>query len=382
MRKTKSGTPTLGVLGGGQLAKMTAQAAYRLGFRVAVVEKKPDSPAGIMTKLEFVGSFEDDDALAKLADVSDVVTLENEFIDADRLRFVESKGPEVVPSPATIERIQDKLVQKRTLRKAGVPVADFVEVSDNADYRAIAEKIGEKFLLKSRTMGYDGYGNALVGNEREFAKGIEKLAGRGVGLMAESFVDFAMEPAVMIARTRKETVVYPIVETVQKNHICHIVKAPAEISAAKRKRVAEIALAAVEAVKGYGIFGVETFLTKSGEALVNEMAPRPHNSGHYSIEACRTSQFENHARAALGLPLGSPELVAPAAVMINLLGKREGAGTPDDYAVALSDPKAALHVYGKDASRIGRKMGHVTLLGETVNGALRKARAIEKQIRL
>jgi 5-(carboxyamino)imidazole ribonucleotide synthase len=112
------------------------------------------------------------------------------------------------------------------------------------------------------------------------------------------------------------------------------------------------------------------------------MAPRPHNSGHYSIEACRTSQFENHARAALGLPLGSPELVAPAAVMINLLGKREGAGTPDDYAVALSDPKAALHVYGKDASRIGRKMGHVTLLGETVNGALRKARAIEKQIRL
>ncbi|MHB1686025.1 MAG: 5-(carboxyamino)imidazole ribonucleotide synthase [Ignavibacteriaceae bacterium] len=370
----------IGILGGGQLARMSSYQASKLGFDVAILEKEKNSPAGQLTKSEFVGWIDDDKILTKFSDHIDVVTLENEFIDSERLHFIESLGKTVIPSSKTISLIQDKYLQKTTLEKNNIPVPKFVKYSFQNSYSDISSKIGNKFVLKSRKMGYDGYGNALIKNINSFNAGLEKLALRQSELYAEEFIDFDMELAVMIVRTKKEIKTYPVVETIQQNHICKTVLAPAQISKKLGKLSEEIAISAVESVKGYGIFGIEMFLTKDEKILVNEMAPRPHNSGHYTIEGCVTSQFENHIRAVMNLPLGSTEMVKPFAVMINLLGKRDGDGVVQDYNQALKDDHIHLHIYGKEKSRVGRKMGHITILGDNLNSILRRAKEIEKQI--
>ena len=198
--------------------------------------------------------------------------------------------------------------------------------------------------------------------------------------MAEQFIDFQKELAVMVVRTRNEIKSYPVVETIQKNHICHTVIAPARIENKLLNVVDEISVKTVEAVNGIGIFGIELFITKDNKILVNEMAPRPHNSGHYTIEACITSQFENHIRAVLNLPLGSTDMIKPYAVMINLLGKKTGEGIIENYNTALEDEKVHLHIYGKAKSRLGRKMGHITMVGDNLNTILSKAKKIERKI--
>jgi 5-(carboxyamino)imidazole ribonucleotide synthase len=375
-----SGRKCIGILGGGQLARMSAYQAYKLGFDIAILEKHKDSPAGQLTKNEFVGWVDDLNILKKFAKRSDVVTLENEFVDYKRLKFIENLGKKVYPSSKTISLIQDKLIQKQTFLKNKIPVPKFVAVSSSDSYEHLKENLGKKFVLKSRKMGYDGYGNASVNSSKTFKEGIENLKDRGSDLYAEEFVSFKKELAIMVVRTGKEIKTYPVVETIQKEHICHTVIAPAQIENKLQKKAREIAIASVKAVKGYGIFGVEMFLTKDNKILVNEMAPRPHNSGHYTIEACATSQFENHVRAVLNLPLGSTEMVKPFAVMVNLLGKRKGWGVVDNYNVALRDENVHLHIYGKEVSRIGRKMGHITLLGSSLRSVLSKARSIEKTI--
>ncbi|MDP3830037.1 MAG: ATP-grasp domain-containing protein, partial [Ignavibacteriaceae bacterium] len=232
----------------------------------------------------------------------------------------------------------------------------------------------------SRKMGYDGYGNALIKSEKEYQKAVESLTSRHAELMAEEFVKFSMELAVMIVRTKKEIRAYPVVQTIQENHICKIVIAPARISKKIRETATEIAIEAVKAVNGFGIFGVELFLTGENELLVNEMAPRPHNSGHYTIDACVTSQFENHIRAVMELPLGSTEMIKPYAVMINILGKQNGDGILQNYNDILSVDDVHLHLYGKDKSRKGRKMGHFTLLGTNLDTLFQQARLLETKI--
>ena len=370
----------IGILGGGQLARMSAYQAYKLGFEIAILEKIKNSPAGQLTHNEFVGWVDDKSILRKFAKACDVITLENEFIDADRLRFIEELGKPVLPSASTIELIQDKFTQKKTLSRKKIPVPDFVEVKSEKDYTRISKKLGSRFILKSRKMGYDGYGNAEVKNENDFIEAYGKLTGRHSNLLAEEFVNFEQELAVMVVRTKKEIKTYPVVQTIQKNHICHTVIAPAQISKKKLKETEEIAIEAVKAVKGFGLFGVEMFITGKGKILVNEMAPRPHNSGHYTIEGCVTSQFENHMRAVMNLPLGSTELVNKYAVMVNLLGKREGAGVVENYEESLSEPNLHLHIYGKEKSRVGRKMGHITITGDNLNSILRKAKQMETKI--
>ena len=216
--------------------------------------------------------------------------------------------------------------------------------------------------------------------EKNFESAFEKLTRRHSKLLAEEFIDFKMELAVMIARTKKETVIYPVVETIQKDHICHTVIAPAKLNKAIMNRAKKIALDSVKAVKGFGLFGIELFFTKHGKLLVNEMAPRPHNSGHYTIEGCVISQFENHVRSVFSLPLGSAEMVNPNAVMINLLGKTNGAGIVKNYTRALSDEDVHLHIYGKKLSRKGRKMGHITITGNDAAKILRKAKKAENNI--
>lgn len=362
----------IGILGGGQLARMTAVEAYKMGFEVAILEKELNSPAGQLTKYDFAGWFDNKKLLKYFAEQSDIITLENEFIDYKDLEYIESLGKKVKPSPLTISLIQDKFIQKETFRKNGIPVADYVIIEKGDEYKAVSEKLGGHFVLKSRIMGYDGYGNHTVNSNRSFTEGMQKLQLRNSGLFAEEYVDFRCELAVMVVRSKREIRTYPVVETIQKDHICHTVIAPARISRKISDKVKEIAVECVQTVNGYGLFGIELFLDNKDNIIVNEIAPRPHNSGHYTIEACITSQFENHIRAVLDLPLGSTDMKCKAAVMVNLLGKGK-AGTLKDYSTALNDDKVHLHIYGKKESRKGRKMGHITICGDELSSILRIA---------
>jgi len=372
----------IGILGGGQLAKMSLQAAARLGFEVAILEKEKNSPAGQLTHNEFIGWVDNDKILKNFAKCCNVITLENEFVDHQRLEFLEKLGKKVTPSSTTIALIQDKLLQKETLAQSGIPVPRFVAVEQSHSFNEIASIVGKPFVLKSRKMGYDGYGNALVKNEKEYNDGVKRLSNRHSSLMAESFINFSMELAVMVARTKREIKVYPVVQTIQKNHICHTVIAPAHIPKKLKKEAEEVAVESVKAVKGFGLYGIEMFLAENESIIVNETAPRPHNSGHYTIEACVTSQFENHIRAVMELPLGSTEMVKKYAVMINLLGKPEPQKQIDVYRATLKESEVHLHIYGKEHSRVGRKMGHLTVIGDDEKKILKQAIELEKKIKL
>lgn len=355
----------LGILGGGQLAQMLTQAAISLGVETAIFERQPDSPASRLTHHQIAGAWDDESALAQFASMCDAVTLENEFVDAAVLQRLEAVGLPVSPNADTLAAVQDKFIQKTRMSAAGIPVPPFTAVTSPDDVLAAAAQLGYPLILKARRDGYDGYGNAAIRSAADLPAAWDKLGARS--LMVEAFVPFVRELAVMVVCGHDgEMRNYPVVETIQQNHICHIVRAPASIPADTAARAAEIACQAVAAINGVGIFGVELFELPDGSVIYNEIAPRPHNSGHYTIEACVTSQFENHIRAVLGWPLGSTDLITPAAVMVNLLGKRNGATNPDGIRAALKIPGAHLHLYGKRDVRVGRKMGHITALGATL----------------
>lgn len=373
----------VGILGGGQLARMTAEAASTLGIEVVILEREANSPAGRIAAREVTGAWTDEQALAALARDVLAITLENEFVEVSALESLAARGIPVFPTARMLATMQDKLLQKRNMRAAGVPVPDFAEVTRPEDIVAAGERWGWPLVLKARRNSYDGYGNATLRGPDDIADACAQLGWPERALLVEAWAPFVRELAVMVVRGRDGAcAVYPVVETVQKNHICHIVRAPAEGDAAVLARAAAIARQAVETVEGIGVFGIELFEMADGSVLYNEIAPRPHNTGHYTIEGCVTSQFENHVRAVLGLPLGSVEMVAPAAVMVNLLGTRNGPARADGLANALAIPGAHVHIYGKLASRIGRKMGHVTALGATVGEAETRARAAADAISL
>lgn len=367
--------PTLGIVGGGQLAKMTAMAALRLGCDIVILERQDSGPAANLATHFITGDWDDPAVLKTLAARVDLATLENEFVDARGLAAVEATGAMVLPSSASIAIVQDKFLQKQALEAHGVPVPRFAAVNSIENAIEVAGSFGWPVVLKARRDGYDGKGNVTVRSAAQMADGWKTLGGdRGRTLMVEAFCPFVSELAIIVTRSRTgETVTYPVVETVQEDHICRIVRAPAPVDAAITARVQEIAARALDAVQAVGSFGVECFLTADGQVLINELAPRVHNSGHYTIEACACSQFENHVRAVLGWPLGSPAMVAPAAVMVNLLGHGSGAGWPTGVADALAVPGAHLHLYGKTESRRGRKMGHITALGDTMADAEARA---------
>jgi 5-(carboxyamino)imidazole ribonucleotide synthase len=350
---------------------------------VAILEHEAGSPAGRIAAREVVGAWDDHAKLTELARGALVVTLENEFVDAPSLDWLAGQSVAVYPTGRTLATVQDKLTQKQFMRAAGIPVPRFAEVTELGDVERAGREWGWPLLLKARRNGYDGYGNVTLRGPEEIAAGCERLGWPTRTLLVEAWVPFTCELAVMVARGRTgECAVYPVVETVQRDHICHIVRAPAPIPAEVAARAARIARSAVEAIDGVGVFGVELFETEDGEILYNEIAPRPHNSGHYTIEGCVTSQFENHLRAVLGLPLGSVALTAPAAVMVNALGSGDGPARAEGLAEALAIPGARIHIYGKVASRPGRKMGHVTALGDTLAEAQARALAAANVLRL
>lgn len=360
--------PVIGILGGGQLAKMLSQAAVPLGITVkSLVHKRSDALPGL-TGLAVEGDWNQPTDALRFAQSVDVVTLENEFVNVHSLKAIEEAGIPLFPGVSCIHLIQDKWCQKLSLKEAGIPVVPCEAVNSTDEVRRFARRHGWPLVLKRRHQGYDGKGNATIRNETDLDAAWDKLTVNENGLYVEAFCSFDRELAVMVCRSASgETVVYPIVDTVQKDHICHIVRAPSSLSGELAEKARRMAVDAVIAVGGVGTVGVEMFLTAEGGILVNEMAPRVHNSGHYTIEACHCSQFENHIRAVMNLPLGSPDMRVPAAVMINLLGDGDGPAMPDGLADALRIKGAHIHLYGKSCSAKGRKMGHVTALGRTMD---------------
>ncbi len=371
----ESPPPRLGIVGGGQLAKMTTLAALRLGCDVIVLERDSDGPAAQMATHLLVGDWNEPSWLLELASMADVVSIENEFLDPNALEELEKAGHELLPSTTCLRRVQDKLIQKQILKEAGLSVPDFTAVGSPDELADFGNDHGWPVVLKARRFGYDGKGNATVRSADEVAQAWEALNGDKNPLYVESFCPFEMELATIVTRARNGDVAqYPVVETIQKDHICHVVRAPAQVSEQVSAEVERLGRKAVEAVDGLGSFGIEMFLTADGKVLINELAPRVHNSGHYSIEACTCSQFENHVRAVMGWPLGSTDMVAPAAVMVNLLGAGKGPGAPQGLDKALAIPGAQVHVYGKTLSKPGRKMGHITALGSSVAEAEQTAK--------
>ena len=375
----------LGFLGAGQLARMSSLEAFRFGIQIAVYsDRRENEPVQFMTPHSKSGSFEDIESMAEFASGCDVITLENEFIDSDILAAVQEKsGTKIFPSPDSFRLIENKLIEKQTFEKAGIPVTPYTLIRNTPDLNNFGTKHGWPFLLKSSKGGYDGYGNKSVKNLADAEDAFKKLGGdKGHDIIAEAFVDFTHELAVQVARNETGLAVYPCVETVQENHICVAVKAPAPVDTAIQNRAKSLAVKATEAIDGKGIFAFEFFLKKNGDLILNESAPRPHNSGHYTNEGCITSQFENHVRAVLGLPLGSTELRKPCAIMVNLLGTQNRPAIAENVLNSFSAEDAHVHLYGKLHSREGRKMGHLTLLGSDMAKITREVMRISALIEI
>ncbi|KAJ3070429.1 phosphoribosylaminoimidazole carboxylase ade2 [Podochytrium sp. JEL0797] len=383
--KLEMESKVVGILGGGQLGRMLVEAANRLNVSTLVLDM-PGNPAsqvsGHHTKEEHVlGSFKDAGLIAKLAAKCDVLTVEIEHVDTAGLDAALAQGlvAQVHPLPSTIRTIQDKFLQKQHLIAHNVPVAESREVSSAKDIQDAVDAFGNGFpvMLKSKTLAYDGRGNRVIKSASEIPTAITDLGGgpanNGPALYVEKWVPFTRELAVMVARSVSGTVAsYPCVETVQKNNVCHVVVAPAQIDGLMLEKARVVAENAVKSFEGAaGIFGVEMFLLENGDIILNELAPRPHNSGHYTIEACHTSQYEQHIRAILDMPLGSTALKVPASIMINLLGSGPSPADMESSVltpcrIAMETPGVSVHLYGKAVCQKGRKMGHITLTADSM----------------
>jgi phosphoribosylaminoimidazole carboxylase PurK protein len=368
----------VGIVGGGQLGMMLAEAAAPLGIAVTVLDKA-GCPASFAGATVIEGAITDGEKTRELASRVDVVTVEIEHVNSDVLAALAHEGVPVHPSPETLVTIKDKLSQKIFLRQFGIATADFLAIDDARDVREAAELFGYPFLLKARHGAYDGRGNVVIRDEEEIPEGIRTLG--GTALYAECHVPFARELAVMVARGRDGAIApFPVVETKHDASILRWTVAPAPIDAAVRERAELLAMAAVERLAGAGVFGVEMFLTPDGELLINEIAPRVHNSGHYSIEACQTSQFAQHLLAITGQPLGSTAMIQPAAAMVNILGERAGAAEPTGAGEAAARYGAAVHWYHKRDVAPLRKMGHLTVTGGDAGECLELALAAREVI--
>ncbi len=356
-------TGTIGIVGGGQLGRMLTEAALPLGFKIVVLDPGKDCSAAQVGAEQIQAAWDDKNGLQELVQRSDFITFETEHFDVSAL----GSSPHVNPLPKTVGMIQDKYAQKRFLQEAGIAVADFVEITDEASAQHALKGFGGKMLLKSRLGAYDGRGNAVIGKAEEIKSAMQAL---GDKLYAEAFVPFVKELAVMVARdTQGNAVTYPVTETVHERNICVETFTPADIKPELADKATEFAVDVAKHLEGAGVFGIEMFLTTGGDILVNEIAPRVHNSGHYTIEACETSQFEQHIRAVTGMELGSTKLKTPAAVMVNILGERDGPTEVKGLEEAQKIPGIAVQLYGKSPTKIDRKMGHSTAVGDTLDEA-------------
>ncbi|GMH36107.1 hypothetical protein BSKO_03975 [Bryopsis sp. KO-2023] len=371
----------IGVLGGGQLGRMMGLAATNLGVPMRCLDPTINAPAGVVAK-QHVGSFRDKDAIMDFARECDLVTVEIEHVDVDALEAVENElGVEVQPTPHTLRIIQDKFRQKEHFSANGIPVAKSHDVNDRQILEDLFSTLGP-IMLKCKRLAYDGRGNYMINSAEEIDVAVEALGGYECDLYVEERVNFVKELAVMVARSRDGTEVsYPVVETIHTDSILYVTEAPANVSPEIIQRAKEVAEATVACLDGAGVFGVELFLLESGEVIVNEVAPRPHNSGHYTMNACVTSQFEQHVRAVLGWPLGDTSLNVGCAIMFNMLGKSDGEeGQRQAEAViesAKAIPGASIHWYGKAGVSKNRKIGHVNFVGASRGDSRKRLRKLD-----
>lgn len=358
---------TLGVLGSGQLGRMFALAARRMGYRVHTFSPERDTPTGQVADIEVAAPYEDLDAVREFARGVQAVTFEFENVPASTVEAVERVAP-VRPSGEVLHTTQHRLREKSFLSKHGFPVTRFRRVATSEDLRAALSELGFPAVLKTADFGYDGKGQRTIKAADDTDEAFAALGGRE-GIL-EAFVAFERELSVIAARGCDGSVAsYGVVENAHARHILDHTIAPANVSPAVARRAEEIARSLLEQLDYVGVLCVELFLTGDDQLFVNELAPRPHNSGHFTIEACAASQFEQQVRSLCNLPLGSTEQLRPAA-MANLLGDLWHDGEPD-WRAACSVPNVALHLYGKRAARSGRKMGHLTALARTTDKALR-----------
>ncbi|MCU4719095.1 5-(carboxyamino)imidazole ribonucleotide synthase [Halobacteria archaeon HArc-curdl5-1] len=353
--------PTLGVVGAGQLGRMLAEAAAPLGVEVAVSDPTEDAPAAPVAREQLVGGFDDRETFRRLAERVDVLTFEIELVDPELLQAVsEETNTPVHPNPETLSLIEDKLVQKRRMEAAGVPVPPFRAVEKAADVYEAAEELGYPLMLKARMGGYDGRGNVAIEDASDVEPALEQVAGPA---MVEGFVDYERELAIMGVKGDGEIDTFPVTETIHREEILRETVAPARTDEGTIERAEGIAHDVLAEMSGRGVYGIELFEGSDGDILLNEIAPRPHNSGHWTIEGCVTSQFEQHVRAVLGWPLGSTERRCPT-VSANILGD-VGRQKATLYNVdrALEADGCHLHYYGKDEVYELRKMGHLTRTG-------------------
>lgn len=364
---------TLGVLGSGQLGRMFTIAARRLGYRVHVYSPDTDTPAGQVGDREFVAAYEDLDAVRAFARSVSVVTFEFENVPSATSHAAAELVP-VRPDGEVLHLTQQRLREKNFLQSHGFPVTPFRQVNSLAELEAAARDLGLPAVLKTASFGYDGKGQQKLRATAELPVAFANL--RGAEGIYEAFVDFDKEVSVVAARTADgEFAAFPVFENAHANHILDVTFAPAAIADELAREAVKLAQGILEALNVVGLLTVELFVTRDGRLLVNELAPRTHNSGHLTIDACVTCQFEQQLRAVCGLPLGSTELRRPAA-MANLLGDIWlAAGGEPNWSAALSDPLVKLHLYGKAEARAGRKMGHLTATGATVEEAVQRVRA-------
>jgi 5-(carboxyamino)imidazole ribonucleotide synthase len=367
----------IGIVGGGQLARMLTFDAKKMGFTVTVLDPTPNSPGGQVADKQIIADLNDEKAMMALAENADYITLDWELANPDILEQIEKKGIPVNPSPKTLRIIKDKYQQKVFLQKHTIPVAPFVAVKTEQDIKNVVKKFGYPFLLKAKLGAYDGKGNYLVKRKKDITKAFEKLGREHV--YAERFIPFVKELAIMIARsTTGEIKTFPVVETIHKNNILHMTIAPAPVQKKIAKKVEKLAKKVMNHLQGAGVFGIEMFLTKDGKILINEIAPRVHNSGHYTIEACITSQFEQHIRAVTGMPLGKTDMLRKSSVMINILGDRTGKTHVQGIENVLALPGVTPHVYGKTETKQERKMGHITVIGKNLTTCIAYAKKARK----
>ena len=350
---------TLGIIGGGQLGMMLTEAAQNLDdiSKIIVLDPTENCPAAKVGAQQIVADFKDEDAIKKLSELSDIITYEIESGNSDVLKKLE-ENTEINPSPDTLRIIQDKLLQKQFLQKNGIAVAEFEKIENKEELNQMIDKMGLPLLLKTRRDAYDGRGNYKINSKSEIDDALDLFSGKT--LMVEKFVKFEKEVSVIAARnTKGEISTYPVVENIHENNILRTTIAPGRVSETVRKEAEKIAEKTMEVLHGAGVFGIEMFVTSDDEILINEIAPRVHNSGHHTLQSCNTSQFEQHLRAILGMELGDSSIKTPT-IMYNILGPKTFQG---EYNVLFKkQDNIHLKMYGKLESKPQRKIGHVNIV--------------------
>jgi 5-(carboxyamino)imidazole ribonucleotide synthase len=366
------GLPVVGMVGGGQLSRMTHQASIALGLSLRVLADKTHDSAALVANGVEIGDHTSLEDLARFAAGCEVITFDHEHVPGGLIEALEADGVQVYPSAAALRHAQDKLVMRERLSGLGVPVPAFCPVATREQLVGFAKHVGWPLVLKAATGGYDGKGVWVVASLED----ADEVLASGTRLVAEEFVPLKRELAAVVARSPYgQAAAWPVVETVQSDGICVEVVAPApQLSEERALEAQGLALRLAEELDVVGVLAVELFERTDGSILVNELAMRPHNSGHWTIEGARTSQFEQHLRAVLDYPLGATHMTAPVVVMANVLGGESADGFDERLHMLFArDPALKVHLYGKEV-RPGRKIGHVTALGENVDDVRRRAR--------